>query len=1400
MTNTGNSINPKLIAVTGTGNPFNGIDVGNSSAPTLVDIDKDGDLDAFIGESLGALKYYTNTENSSNPKFIAVTGTGNPFNGIDVGNNSTPTLVDIDKDGDLDALVGESGGTIKYIKHTGNSSNPKFIAVTGTGNPFNSFDVGSNSTPTLIDIDEDGDLDAFIGESDGKVRYFKNTGNSTNTKFIAVTDTGNPFNGIDVGYNSAPTLVDIDEDGDLDAFIGAGVGNIKYLENTTSKPNTAPSFSQRTSSFSEVTGTGNPLNSFDVGNNSTPTLVDIDGDGDLDALIGKQEGTIEYFKNTGNSVNPQLIKVTGAGTPLSGRDVGSNSTPTLVDMDGDGDLDVVIGEKNGNINYFKNTGNGTNPQFVEVTGTQNPLNSFDVGNNSTPTWVDIDKDGDFDAFIGEENGNVNYFKNTGTSTNPQFVEVTGTQNPLNSFDVGNNSTPTWVDIDKDGDFDAFMGEKNGTIKYFKNIGNSTNPQLIEVTGGENLLDGFNVGNNSTPTLVDIDGDGDLDALVGELLGTIKYLKNNSQAPIYNLSAINEDETAPLGNTIAEIIDETTIADAEVVVEAVAITAVDNSNGNWQYSTNGGSTWNNFGAVTEATARLLDSIHKVRFIPNPNWFGTAKITLRLWDQSTGVGGGIANTTSNGGETAFSEETTTAEITVNDVTSNQAPTDISITSQTVNENSATGTIVGNLASTDQNAGDIHTYSLVDNANYPDNNFFQIDNVNKQLLTAASFNFESQNSYKIKVETNDGKGGTYQKELIIAVNNINESPTNITLSASTIDENKPVGTVVGNLTTTDPDAGETHTYSLVDNANYPDNSVFEILGNQIKTKASLNFEAKNSYKIKVQTNDGKGGTYQKELIISVNDIVENLAPTNITLSSETVAENQPVATVVGTLTTEDPNIEDTHTYQLVAGEGDVDNTAFKIVGNQLQTAEVFDFETKKTYSLRVQTNDGKGGIFEEIFTINVNEFGDFKLVKDIYSGGSSSNPAHLTNINGTLFFQANNGTEGVELWKSDGSEAGTVLVKNIREGSRNANTNNIINVNNIIYFPANGINGIELWKSDGSEAGTVLVKDIRSGNGSSTPSNLININNIIYFQANNGINGIELWKSDGSEGGTVLVKDIFAGNSSSNSNPSHLTHVNNTLLFRAYDKVNGYELWKSDGSEAGTVLLKDIRSGGNSSTPSNLINVNGTLFFQATNGANGIELWKSDGSAAGTVLVKDIRDGSNSSNPSNLIQLDNTLFFTANDGINGVELWKSDGSEAGTVLVKDILLNGGSSNPTNLTDVNGTLFFTANDGINGVELWKSDGSAAGTVLVKDILLNGGSNPANLTDVNGTLYFTANDGINGIELWKSDGSAAGTVLRGDIFAGSGSSNPANLTEVLGELYFTANNGINGIELWSGV
>ena len=293
-------------------------------------------------------------------------------------------------------------------------------------------------------------------------------------------------------------------------------------------------------SFSAVTGSSNPLNSVDVGIVSKPAFVDIDNDGDQDCFIGDWDGYIEYWKNTGNSSSPAFTQQTVEDNPFSS-DYGTFSVPNFVDIDGDGDYDCFITNQTASTpQYFRNTGSASSYNFVEQIGSDNPLN-ISIGTRLVLAFVDIDNDGDQDCFIGESGGSIKYYKNTGTSNSPTFSVQTGGNNPLNSVSL-DDTHPAFVDMDGDGDQDCIIGRGDhtiGTIFYYKNTGTSSSPTFSLQTGEDNPFNGVDVGGYSSPAFVNIDGDATLPVTLSTF--TVQYLNDT---PI--LCWTTQSETDNLG--------------------------------------------------------------------------------------------------------------------------------------------------------------------------------------------------------------------------------------------------------------------------------------------------------------------------------------------------------------------------------------------------------------------------------------------------------------------------------------------------------------------------------------------------------------------------------------------------------------------------------------------------------------------------------------------------------------------------------------------------------------------------------------------------------------------------------------------------------------------------------------
>ena len=405
-------------------------------------------------------------------------------------------------------------------------------------------------------------------------------------------------------------------------------------------------------------------------------------------------------------------------------------------------------------------------------------------------------------------------------------------------------------------------------------------------------------------------------------------------------------------------------------------------------------------------------------------------------------------------------------------------------------------------------------------------------------------------------------------------------------------------------------------------------------------------------------------------------------------------------------------------------------------------------------------------------------------------------LTSVGSTLYFVHE--FTGA-LWQSDGTTAGTVLVKDLTVDVPNASLRALVDFDGTLFFIVDGNDsGYALWQSDGTAQGTTLVKQISPTAAGTTAHWPTVVGDTLYFAGDNPFTGIELWKSDGTSSGTMLVKDIYPNSES--GNPQDLTAVGDALFLTVDDGTSGRELWQSDGTLAGTMLIKDIHPDEASSAPRDLVAVGDTLYFSAYNDASGRELWKSDGTDAGTMIVKDIVAGADEGFPANLANVGGTLYFRASTNNRGAELWKSDGTDAGTRMVKDIEVGEDGSSPWQLTDVAGTLFFVAYTETRGELLWKSDGTSNGTVVVKDVnqredlgFFNG------FTPFGSTLIFRAEDGTHGSEIWRSDGTTSGTKMLKDLSSDTldSGAEQAVAASVSGQLFFSAYQEGTGRELW---
>jgi len=518
----------------------------------FADVDADGDVDLLAEEPFGYVRLYRNVGSRSLPRFELAADTLRDILGEPIFSDrqSIPNAADIDCDGLFDLLIGRLSGTVTRYEATGPdaSSNTGLRHVTdrfenieilgapdglpggprpdGSLGPVGSADRISEIRPTmrhgantmaLADIDGDADLDLFWGDFfEPGLLFIENVGTCAQPNLRREATPFPPTSPLSTSGYNAPTFGDLDDDGDLDLLVGVLGG--AYNPNTTSADNLLH-LSQTPDGFQLQTSRF--ISQIDVGSESVPSLADLDADGDLDLMLANRidpsdlsTSRVLRFNNTGTSARPRFQ---AAGTlEIEGA---YHNVPAFGDLDDDGDLDVILGTWRSELQYLENIGTAQVPDFRLIDPS---FVRLDRGSNAAPALGDIDLDGDLDLIVGEADGTLHFFENVGDREAPRFEQDLEVGPDV---DVGRRAVPSLIDGDGDGDLDLVVGTEGNGIAYYENRRGSARASFVEAASP--LPDRSELPGLSAPALGDLDGDGDVDLVVGGVGGGAYFFRNGS---------------------------------------------------------------------------------------------------------------------------------------------------------------------------------------------------------------------------------------------------------------------------------------------------------------------------------------------------------------------------------------------------------------------------------------------------------------------------------------------------------------------------------------------------------------------------------------------------------------------------------------------------------------------------------------------------------------------------------------------------------------------------------------------------------------------------------------------------------------------------------------------------------
>jgi uncharacterized protein (DUF2141 family) len=492
------------------------IDVGGRAAPALVDIDGDGDQDLFVGGQDGRLAFYRNIGNSHLPSFALETG---QFVSPRFGRALVPRFADVNADRAPDLLLGAEWGQVYLLINQGDQKRARFCVEFPRPDPLPEerppclptplqvarIGPETHAVPAVNDWDGDGDLDLFIGKSDGTIAFYENTGTRFQPGWKLVQSR---FLSIDSGGYAAPAFIDVNGDGQGDFLVGNSTSRL-YAYTGKERVNVLDIYLV-SSNYLNVIRFGAGLERL------APAAGDLDGDQDLDLILGDHSGRLTWIENVGTARSPAWAVRDANLLPDASR---FDAAPHLVDLDGDGDLDLLVGSRDGRIALIRNQGTAKAPQWV-LESTQ--YAGINVGGSAVPTTHDIDHDGDPDLLVGNARGLVILYLNQGTRQKPDFV-LSATR--FGGLTVSGNAAPAILGREGDGKPDLVVGDRDGRLTLSLNNSNPKEgvPRLWEARPG--ALDVLRAEGFATPLFADFNGDGLMDLLVGDARGNLRLLLN-----------------------------------------------------------------------------------------------------------------------------------------------------------------------------------------------------------------------------------------------------------------------------------------------------------------------------------------------------------------------------------------------------------------------------------------------------------------------------------------------------------------------------------------------------------------------------------------------------------------------------------------------------------------------------------------------------------------------------------------------------------------------------------------------------------------------------------------------------------------------------------------------------------